>query len=72
MTKIKIILKDKTEIEFTQNYFWGANINEEVRKGNRFLEFNNCVVNIESIEQITWEKMPDTESNKNEVVGETE
>lgn len=56
MTRAKITLKDGTIFEYEDQYFYGYDLDDHLRKGEQFLQTPNAIIRIESIYYITWEK----------------
>ena len=62
MKRIRITLKDGTVIEYEDQYLWGFDLNDSLRKGEQFLRVKNAMIRIDSIYHITWEDVPTGET----------
>ena len=57
MKRIRITLKDGTIIEYEDNYFYGLDLDDHLRRGEQFLQTKNAIIRIESIYYITFEEV---------------
>ena len=63
MKRIRITLKDGTTFEYEDQYFWGIDLNDNLRKGEQFMQVKQAIIRIDSIYHITWE---DVQEDKTE------
>ena len=59
MERITITLKDGTKFEYEDQYFWGLDLDDHLRKGEQFVQTKNAIIRIDSIYHITWEDVPE-------------
>lgn len=59
MKKIIITLKDGTKFEYEDQYFWGLDLDDHLRKGEQFIQIKNAIIRIDSIYHVVWEDVPE-------------
>lgn len=62
MKRVKITLKDGTIFEYEDQYYWGFDLDDRLRKGEQFLQTNNAIIRIDSIYHVTWETVNEEET----------
>lgn len=62
MKRIKITLKDGTTFEYEDKYCWGFDLDDHLRKGEQFIQIKQAIIRIDSIYHITWEDIPEDET----------
>lgn len=64
MKRVRITLKDGTMFEYEDQYFYGFDLNDHLRKGEQFLQIKNGIIRIESIYHIAWEEVDEEKHNE--------
>ena len=59
MKRIIITLKDGTKFEYEEQYFWGLDLDDHLRKGEQFIQINHAIIRIDSIYHVVWEDVPE-------------
>lgn len=67
MKRVRIILKDGTIFEYEEQYFYGFDLDDCLRKGEQFLQIKNGIIRIESIYHITWEDVDEEKQNEQSI-----
>lgn len=69
MKRIRITLKDGTMFEYEDQYFWGIDLDDHLRKGEQFLQTKQAIIRIDSIYHIAWEDVPEEKQNESSIRG---
>ena len=59
MKRIRITLKDGTIFEYEDNYFYGLDLDDHLRRGEQFLQVKQAIIRIDSIYHVVWGDVPE-------------